>query len=143
MAIEDGDEVTVHYTGTLDDGEVFDNSRESDREPLSFTVGGGEVLPKFEQACVGKEVGDQFEIHLDVEEAYGEERDDLVQGLPREQFEEEPQEGMHLHLQGPQGQTLHGDVTEVGEEEVTVDLNHPLAGEALNFDIEIVDVEKA
>lgn len=140
MAIEEGDTVHVHYTGTLDNGEEFDTSR--DREPLAFQVGGGQVLPKFEEAVVGKKVGDTFELKLDPEDAYGEVRDDLVHELPKEQFEgAAPEPGMHVHLQGPQGETLHGDVKEVTDDAVTVDLNHPLAGERLNFEVEVVDVE--
>lgn len=140
MAIEKGDTVHVHYTGTLDNGDVFDTSR--DRDPLVFQVGGGQVLPKFEEAVVGRETGDTFDLELDPEDAYGDVRDDLVQELPKDQFEgADPEPGMHVHLEGPQGETLHGNIQKVGDDSVTVDLNHPLAGERLNFEVEVVDVE--
>lgn len=140
MSIEKGDTVHCHYTGTLENGEVFDTSR--DREPLVFEVGGGQVLPQFEEAFVGRDPGEEFEIELPPEQAYGEVRDDLVQELPKEQFEgAAPEEGMHVHLQGPDGETLHGDITDVGDEAVTVDLNHPLAGKTLNFEIEVIEIE--
>lgn len=139
MAISEGDKVHVHYTGTLDNGDVFDTSR--DREPLEFEVGGGRLLPKFEEACIGKEPGDKFEIELDPEDAYGPIRDDLVQELPRDQFEGDVEEGMHVHLQGPEGETFHADVTDVSDKAVEVDLNHPLAGQKLNFEIEILETE--
>ncbi len=136
-----GDTVQVHYTGTLEDGTVFDSSRE--REPLEFTLEGGEIIPGFEEAVMGMEEGEEKTVEIPPEKAYGERQDDAVMEFPREQLppDMEPEEGMPLQLQGQDGQAIPARIVEVEEETVTLDANHPLAGETLNFDIELLGIE--
>lgn len=138
-----GDTVRVHYTGRLDDGTVFDSSRE--REPLEFTVGEGQVITGFERAVEGMEVGEARETRIEADDAYGERRDDLVLDLPKEQVPEgmEIEPGMRLELRQPDGQAVPVTVAEVNEESVTLDANHPLAGWALTFELELVEIEGA
>ena len=136
-----GDTVQVHYTGRLDDGTVFDSSRE--REPLEFTVGSGQVIAGFERAVEGMEVGEAREARIEVADAYGDRREDLVLDLPKEQVPEdmEIEPGMRLELRQPDGQAVPVTVAEVGAESVTLDANHPLAGQPLNFELELVGIE--
>jgi len=138
-----GDTVRVHYTGRLDDGTVFDSSRE--REPLEFTVGSGQVITGFDRAVEGMEVGEGREARIEADDAYGARRDDLVLDLPREQVPEDMEivPGMRLELRQPDGQAVPVTVAEVGEQSVTLDANHPLAGEPLIFELELVAIEGA
>lgn len=135
-----GDTVRVHYTGRLDDGTVFDSSRE--REPLEFTVGAGQVITGFERAVEGMEVGEARETRIEADDAYGEHREDLVLDLPKEQVPEDMQiePGMRLELRQPDGQAVPVTVAEVGQESVTLDANHPLAGQPLTFELELVEI---
>ena len=136
---KDGDRVRVHYTGRLEDGRVFDSSR--DRDPLEFTVGAGEVIPGFDEAVRGMQVGETKTVEIEPEDAYGPRRDGLVASVPREsaQFPVEPQVGMHFALPLQDGSQLEVVVTEVTDEHVTIDGNHPLAGEKLIFDVELIE----
>ncbi len=138
--IEDGKKVKIHYTGTLDDGTQFDSS--AGRDPLEFEMGAGMVIPGFEKGVADMEVGDKKTIHIPAVEAYGERREDLVMQFERSQLPEglEPEVGMGLQMQGPQGQPVPVTVTEVGEENITIDANHQLAGQNLNFELELVEV---
>ncbi|MFW5951769.1 MAG: FKBP-type peptidyl-prolyl cis-trans isomerase [Gemmatimonadota bacterium] len=137
---QQGDTVAVHYTGKLDDGEVFDSSKE--RDPLEFQVGGGQVIPGFDRAVDGLEVGESREVRLEPEEAYGEPREDLVVSVERNQFpdEAEPQVGQHVQVQVAPGQSRVATIQEIGDDAITLDLNHPLAGKALNFEVELVEI---
>jgi len=138
---EDGDAVAVHYTGSLDDGTVFDSSREG--EPIQFEVGSGQVIPGFEAAVRGLEVGESVETRLEPEEAYGPRRDDLVMEVERSNLPDDldPDVGEALAVQVEEGQEATAYVTEVGEEAVTLDLNHPLAGRTLHFEVELVEID--
>lgn len=138
--VKQGDNVKVHYTGKLDDGTVFDTSR--DREPLEFTVGEGRVIPGFESAVEGMEVGEEKTAEVPAEDAYGPRRDDLLIPFPMEQVPEhlDLEVGQHLQMQDGEGQTMVAQVTELRDEEVILDANHPLAGKDLTFDIELVEV---
>ena len=138
--IEDGKTVRIHYTGTLDDGTQFDSS--AGRDPLEFEMGAGMVIPGFEKGVADMEVGDKKTIHIPAVEAYGERREDLVLQFDRSQLPEglNPEVGMGLHMQGPQGQPVPVTVTEVAEESITIDANHQLAGQNLNFELELVAV---
>ncbi|TVP66355.1 MAG: peptidylprolyl isomerase [Leptolyngbya sp. LCM1.Bin17] len=135
-----GDNVSIHYTGKLEDGTVFDSSR--DRDPLQFSLGGGQVIPGFEAAVVGMTPGDSKTEVVDAEAAYGPHRDEMVMVVERTQIPEDiPLDiGVQLQLRGPQGQLLPVLVTELSDAEVTLDANHPLAGETLIFDIELLDI---
>jgi len=136
----DGDTVKVHYKGTFDDGEVFDSSEGKD--PLEFVVGAHQVIPGFEQAIAGMKPGEKKSIKIEAKDAYGDPREELQQKVPREALGEiTPEEGMMLSLQHPQmPQPMPAKVVKVSEKEVTLDLNHPLAGKRLNFELELVEV---
>jgi peptidylprolyl isomerase len=135
---KNGDRVRVHYTGRLTGGEQFDSSRGG--EPLEFTVGAGEVIPGFDEAVRGLKVGESRSVEIEPENAYGPRREGLVAEIEREraQFPVEPQVGMNLLLPLQDGNQLEVVVTHVTESHVTIDGNHPLAGETLFFDIELV-----
>ena len=132
--------VKVHYTGTLADGTVFDNSR--GRDPLEFQLGQSMVIPGFEDAIVGMAVGDSKTVTLAAEAAYGPRHDEMIQQVPKDKLPEglELQVGIQLEARSPEGQSIPVLITAVGETEVTLDANHPLAGEALTFEIELVDI---
>lgn len=136
-----GDTVSVHFTGRLEDGTVFDESREGD--PLQFEVGADQVIDGFDRAVAGMEVGESREAELDPEEAYGQREDELVFAVPRERLPEgfDPEVGDELAVEIEDGREVPGRVAEVSDDAVTLDLNHPLAGRSLVFEIELVDVE--
>ncbi len=138
--VKEGDTVKVHYTGTLTDGTVFDTSEE--REPLEFTLGQGQLIPGFEKAVVGMNVGDSTEVEISSDDAYGESREDLVISVPKDQLPDdvEPQVGMQLQVNQQDGQPIPVRITDVGEENLTLDANHPLAGQDLKFEIELVEI---
>lgn len=135
-----GDTVKIHYTGKLDDGTVFDSS--ADREPLEFTLSGGQVIPGFEQAVVGMAPGESKTEKIPMEQAYGPYRQEMVIQVNREQLppDLDPEVGLQLQIQQPNGQAIPVLVTEVTNGQVTLDANHPLAGEDLTFDIELVEI---
>jgi len=138
---QQGDTVAVHYTGKLDDGEVFDSSRE--RDPLEFEVGGGQVIPGFDKAVEGLEVGESREVRLEPEDGYGEPREDLVVDVDRDQFptDAEPEVGRQVQVQVAPGQNRVATITEIEDESITLDLNHPLAGKPLTFDVELLEIK--
>jgi peptidylprolyl isomerase len=140
---KNGDRVRVHYTGRLEDGNEFDSSRGG--EPLEFTVGAGEVIPGFDEAVRGMQVGESKTVEIEPGDAYGERREQLIQTIERERMnlDFEPQEGMTLAMQLPDGNQIPVNVAHVTETEVTLDANHPLAGEKLIFDLELVGNESS
>ena len=140
QAATQGDTVKVHYTGTLEDGTVFDSSRQ--RGPLEFTIGEGQILPKFEQAVTGLEPGQTAQTTIVAAEAYGERQEERVVAFPREKLPEgmEPQVGQKLQMQGEGGQTTVVTVTDTSDDQITLDANHPLAGQDLSFEIELVEI---
>ncbi len=140
MAIENGKKVKVDYKGTLDDGSVFDTSE--GRGPLEFTIGEGKVIKGFDAAVKEMSVGEEKEIHLKCAEAYGEERPEFFKKIPREQLpkDQEPKVGMVLGVGMPNGQQIPAKITEINDTEVTINLNHPLAGKDLNFKLKLVEV---
>lgn len=135
-----GDTVKVHYTGMLEDGTVFDSSRE--REPLEFTLDEGQLIPGFEEAVKGMAPGEIKTVEIPPEKAYGPHHEDAVLHVPRDRMPEglDPQVGDQLQVQSTSGQTFPALVTEVTDEEVTLDANHPLAGKTLTFEIELVAI---
>ena len=136
-----GDTVKIHYTGTLDDGSQFDSS--TGRDPLEFELGSGQVIPGFDKAVEGMAVGDTKKVNISPEDAYGPRHEQMIQEVPREALPDdlEPEVGMGLQAQRPDGARLDLTITAVGEESITVDGNHPLAGQALNFELELVDID--
>lgn len=135
-----GDIVKIHYKGTLDDGSKFDSSE--DRDPLEFELGSGQVIPGFDTAVEGMTVGESKNVRLEPEEAYGPRHDQLVQEVERSVLPEDltPEEGMALQTESPEGQVMQLMVTAITETTITLDANHPLAGQALSFEIEVVDI---
>ncbi len=136
-----GDTVKIHYTGTLDDGSQFDSS--AGRDPLEFELGSGQVIPGFDNAVTGMAVGDSKNVRLEPEEAYGPRHEQLIQEVPKTALPEDmtPEVGMGLQSQTPDGQVMQLTVTAVSETTITVDANHPLAGQALSFAIELVAIQ--
>ncbi len=140
--VKSGDTVKVHYTGKFDSGDIFDTSEGSD--PLSFTVGAGEVIPGFDQALVGMTIGDSKEIVIPAEQGYGARIEELVQTIARDQFQLsgiDPEVGMAIEMQTPQG-SIPLVITELTETNVTLDANHPLAGESLHFALTLVEISE-
>lgn len=139
-AAKQGDTVRVHYNGILNNGTQFDSSREA--EPLEFKIGEGRIIPGFESAVVGMAPGDSKKVEIPSDEAYGPRREELTQEVERSRLpaDLEVQEGMQLQASGPNEQPLVVTVAEVKPESVVLDANHPLAGEDLTFDIELVEV---
>lgn len=136
--IENGKTVKVHYKGTLPDGTLFDSSEGKD--PLSFEIGAEQVITGFEKAVVAMEVGETKTFTLDSAEAYGEYRDDMVGLVPRAQMPDdlELEVGMVLSMESDQG-AMPVRVTALDDENVTLDANHPLAGEDLTFELTLVE----
>ena len=135
-----GDRVKVHYTGTLDDGSVFDSSKE--RDPLRFTIGEGQVIPGFEDAVIGMNPDETKTVKVAAENAYGPHLEEMVVALERDQFPEDlqPEVGQQLKVRRADDRNLIVRVTDVTETHVTLDANHPLAGEDLIFEIELVEI---
>jgi FKBP-type peptidyl-prolyl cis-trans isomerase SlyD len=133
---------SFHYTLTDDDGQVIDKSNE--QAPLSYLHGAGNIVSGLEKALAGKKAGDRLKVDVPPEEGYGPRHDGLVQQVPREAFKgvESLQEGMQFQAQTGNGPLLV-TVAEVGDEVVTVDGNHPLAGQNLHFDVEVTEVREA
>lgn len=138
-----GDTVRINYTGKLTDGTQFDSSE--GREPLEFQVGSGQIISGLDREVEGMKIGDKQTVTVSAEEAYGPHDPAKVQQVPRTALppELEPQEGMQLQAQTPQGGQVTLIVTTVGEQEITVDANHPLAGKDLVFEIEMIEILKA
>jgi FKBP-type peptidyl-prolyl cis-trans isomerase 2 len=141
MPIKKGDTIKVEYEGTLEDGTVFDSS-EKHGEPLEFEVGSGKVLTGFEEAVVGMEKDEEKEFTLEPSDAYGDHNPDLTRDIPKDQIpqEEELKPGMVLVMSMPNGFQISAIITEVHEETVKIDLNHPLAGKTLSFKVKVLDV---
>ncbi|HEX9778300.1 MAG TPA: peptidylprolyl isomerase [Geopsychrobacteraceae bacterium] len=140
MSAAAGSKVKVHYTGTFDDGEVFDSSRE--REPMEFEVGAQQVIPGFDQALVGMKTGESKSVRIPEEEAYGPYNPEMVMEVAPDQFEA----GMKVEI-GQQFQVEMGEgnpvvlmVKDVRDDKVVLDANHPMAGKTLNFEIELVEI---
>jgi len=134
--------VSIHYTVKGADGEVIDSSE--GRDPLVYLHGAQNIVPGLERALEGKAAGDDLAVTVAPEEAYGQLNESLIQPVPKAQFPEgvEPQIGMQFQAQSEAGPRLVR-VVEIAEETVTLDGNHPLAGQTLNFDVSVVDVRDA
>ena len=136
----EGDTVQVHYAGRLEDGTVFDSSE--GRDPLEFTLGAGQVIPGFEKAVVGMTEGEKTTASIPPEEAYGPRSEELVLQVQRSQFPDgvTPEVGQRFQLKTEDGNTMRVTVTETRRETVEIDANHPLAGKALTFEVELVKI---
>ena len=133
-----GDTVKVHYTGTFNNGTVFDTS--IGREPLEFTIGQGQLIPGFEQAVIGMKVGEPTAFNIPAAQAYGLHRDDLVFAMEMSQLPDDVEVGEQLQMTQTDGSVVFVIVIEVSETTVTIDANHPLAGQDLTFEIELVEI---
>ncbi|MDJ0985862.1 MAG: peptidylprolyl isomerase [Desulfobacterales bacterium] len=140
-AAQVGDLVSVHYTGKLKNGEVFDSSKE--RDPLEFTLGNKELLAGFEDGVVGMKPGESISVTLEPDNAFGERREDLLLKIPIKDFPENitPSVGLQLRMSNASGNEMPVVVSEVGEESVTLDGNHPLSGQTVTFDIELLEIK--
>lgn len=135
--VRDGDRVKVNYTGRLEDGTVFDSS--ADGEPLEFTVGGGQIIDGVNSAVIGMSVGEKKTVTIPPSAAYGDHDGDLVTQVPREMMPDGAKVGDQLQASG-EGQDFVVWIREIADEAVTVDANHPLAGDTLVFDLEVVEI---
>jgi peptidylprolyl isomerase len=135
-----GDTVRLHYKGTLDDGSVFDSSE--GRDPLEFTVGSGQIIPGLDQAIPGMKVGDEKTVRIEADNAYGAHNPGARQAVPRTNIPANiPLEvGLQLQAQTENGQMMTVTVVEISENEVVLDANHPLAGQALTFEIQLTAI---
>ena len=138
--VQNGNTVTVHYTGTLTDGTTFDSSRQ--RDPLSFQVGDGQVIPGFDNAVVGMAVGESKTFTIPAADAYGEKKEEAIQEVSKNRFPEgyDASVGQMVTGQNEIGQNFQALIIAEGKDSVTLDFNHPLAGEDLTFEVELVEV---
>lgn len=137
--IQNGNTVYVNYTGKLADGTIFDSS--IDRDPLSFIIGSGQIIPGFENSLIGKNTGDKFTTVILAADAYGEYRDDLCANVPNSQLPGVVEVGTALQAMGEDGYPINVVVKELHDDYVIIDANHPFAGKDLTFDIEVLSVE--
>jgi peptidylprolyl isomerase len=137
---KNGDKVKVHYTGKLEDGKIFDSSE--GRDPLEFTIGQQQVLKKFEDSVDGLGIGESVNVHIPASEAYGIRQDNLVVKVPKVNLPEslEPEIGMKLQTQTPDGEVMVVRIVEIGEDNITIDANHELADKDLQFEIKLVEI---
>jgi len=135
-----GSIVRVHYTGTLDDGEIFDASK--DRGPLQFIVGEGRLLKPFEDTVVGMAPGESRKVTIPPENAYGLHRKDMVTVVERNKLPPDiiPEVGMRLEIAQDSRSNALVEITGINEKEITLDANHPLAGKALHFEIQLIEI---
>ncbi len=137
---QNGDTVKIHYTGTLEDGTTFDSS--AGHDPLEFTLGSGQVIVGFDEAVTGMSSGEKKQVTIPADKAYGQRNEEMVIQAPRDQVPADinPEIGLQLQMNGPQGETIVVRVVEISDEHLTLDANPPLAGKDLTFDIELVAI---
>ena len=138
MPVKKGDRIKVGYEGTLADGMVFDSSE--DGGPLEFVVGAGEVIQGFEDAVIGMEVGEESNVTLDPNDAYGEPAEELMVTIPKEQFPDDLETDTMVLIEDDAGKKFPARIVAIDEETITFDLNHPLAGKKLTFSIRILEM---
>ena len=141
MAVVKNNKVKVHYVGSLDNGTIFDKS--SDKEPLEFVVGSGQIIPGFEEAVLGMNLNEEKKVAIKAENAYGSRNESLVGDFPCSSLPEGfvPQKGMVITLNDPSGRAIPATIISIAEQNITIDLNHPLAGKDLNFTIKVIGIE--
>ncbi len=136
-----GDKVKVHYHGKLTDGNTFDSSE--GREPLEFEIGGGMVIAGFDDGVTGMKIGEKKTINIPADQAYGPKQEEMIMEFPKDRFPADmvPEVGLQLNMSNGSGQNFPVVIIEVKENEVVLDANHPLAGEELVFDLELVAID--
>jgi peptidylprolyl isomerase len=141
MQVKKGDTIKVHYTGTLNDGSQFDSSYNRN-EPIEFAAGTGQMIQGFDEAVIGMEIGEKKSINIPAAKAYGEQNQEAFMNVPKNNFPPDFEFVVGEMVQGQteSGQPLQAIILEVNENEVLLDFNHPLAGEDLNFDLELVSI---
>jgi len=139
MVVEKGNKIKVEYTGSFEDGEVFDAS-EKHGKPLEFEAGAGMVVPGFDAAVIGMDVGEEKTFTLKPEESYGMPNEQAIQKVPKDKFPAEAKEGMMIGVPLPNGQQMPAKIMKIDDKEVTIDMNHPMAGKILVFKIKIVSI---
>jgi len=137
--VQNGDTVTVHYTGRLEDGSIFDTSRQEGRDPITEKIGEGKLIKGFENGILEMSEGESKTIEIEHTDAYGPVNDLLITEIPKNQVPENAQVGEMLQGMGPQGPIMV-KITEVKEDSVVIDANHPLAGKKLIFDLEVMTI---
>ncbi len=135
-----GDAVKVHYTGKLNDDQIFDSSE--GKNPLEFTIGQNQVLKKFEDSVEGLSIGEETKVFIPAAEAYGDRQENLIVKLPKDRLPETltPEIGMRLQTQTADGNVMVVKITEIADDDITIDANHELAGQDLHFDIKLVEI---
>ena len=143
MPIADNSIIGLHFTLTKEDGEIVDSTKS--REPLHYLHGATNIVPGLEKHLTGKEVGDELSVTVQPEEAYGQRKDDLVKSIPSTSFadSETIEAGMYFHAENPDGSKMLVQVTDVNDDEITIDGNHPLAGLVLNYEVSIESIRDA
>ncbi len=138
--VKNGDTVNVHYHGKLTDGSTFDSSE--GRDPLQFTVGSGQVIKGFDDALIDMKIGEKKTVNIPVDQAYGQRSDNMMMEYPKSDFpaDMQPEVGLELHMSDNAGNVFPVVIAEVQEEVVILDANHPLAGQDLIFEIELVSI---
>jgi peptidylprolyl isomerase len=139
--VKKGDTIKVHYHGKLTDGTTFDSS--AGREPLEFEVGGGMVIGGFDNGVMGMTIGEKKTIEIPADEAYGQKQEEMIMEFPKDRFPEDmvPEVGMQLNMSNGSGQNFPVVIVDVQEAVVILDANHPLAGQDLIFDLELVEIK--
>jgi len=140
QTVKKGDTVKVHYHGRLTDGTTFDSSE--GRAPLEFEVGAGSVIKGFDDAIIDMKIGDKKTVNIPVDQAYGPRNEEMIIDFPKERLPADlnPEVGMQLQMNSQDGQVMPVQVIEVEGDSIRLDANHPLAGEDLIFDIELVEI---
>jgi len=135
-----GSKVSIDYTGRLEDGTVFDSSE--GKQPIEFVAGSGQVIKGFDNAVMGMRKGEGKQVKIEPQDGYGERDEKLQQHVPKSVFPPEMklEAGMGFSFKTPDGQVIHASITAVSADSITLDLNHPLAGKTLAFDIKVVDI---
>lgn len=138
--VEEGKYAVIHYKGTFENGEVFDSSMDGD--PFEFLVGSGQVIPGFDTAVRDMKINDEKDVYIAADDAYGQYDDSLIYRFPVGQVEGQftPELGMTIGLQLEDGRQMPATITDISNDTITVDMNHPLAGKNLNFHIKLLEV---
>src|SRR3989338_185345 len=141
--VQNGDSIKIHYKGTFPDGVVFDSSE--GREPIAFTVGEGKVIKGFDAAVLGMKQGEKKSVTIQPADAYGDKNPKLVLPVPKDRLPKDmdPQPGLLLTLQSPDGRVIRAKIDRIENDKIMLDVNHPLAGKTLHFDLELIEVKKA
>lgn len=140
MIANQGDTVRIHFTGASEDGKIFASSH--NEKPLEFTIGSGTVIPGLEQAIVGMTKGESKKIHLTSDKAFGDKREELIVSVDKGELplEQEPEVGQRMGFKVKDGTKIEATITDVTDSQVTLDANHPLSGENVEFEVELVDI---